>query len=430
MARHNPWKRAQQQLQRASEHLNLDPLLLAHLAEPERVIEVSLPFRKDNGEIHTAKGYRVQHNSHHGPYKGGLRYHPEVSLNEVKALAFWMTIKNAIIEVPFGGGKGGITIDPKILSEGELERLTKIFTRRLAHTIGPDKDIPAPDVNTNAKIMSWIVEEYSNIVGKHSPAVVTGKPIEQGGSIGRTEATGLGGCYTLLEIIKRRRLDPKKLTVAVQGFGNVGYYVAHFLQKEGFKVVALSDSKGGIYIPQGVTNIEQIERCKKEKGYLAGCYCIGSVCDIRYKEKVNGQDITPEEILTLPVDIIVPSALENVITRENAYQIKANIILEMANGPTTIEADEILQAHKKTVIPDIVANAGGVAVSYFEWYQNVHNEKWTKEKVFEKLRGKMTKAVNAVSKIAEEHNVSLRDAAYLVALKRLEKTWQKNHSPA
>lgn len=425
MSTHNPWQRAQQQLHQVNEHLQLDPLLLAHLTEPERIIEVSLPFRKDNGDVQTVKGYRVQHNSHQGPYKGGIRYHPDVSIDEVKALAFWMTIKNAIINVPFGGGKGGITIDPKMLSEAELERLTRIFTRRIAHTIGPDKDIPAPDVNTNAKIMNWIADEYSQIVGKHSPAVVTGKPVGKGGSLGRTEATGLGGFYTLLEIIKHKKLDPQKLTVAIQGFGNVGYFLAHFLQQHGMKVVALSDSKGGIYIPSGVADVEQIERCKKEKGYLAGCYCVGSVCDIRYKDKVNGRDIAPEEILTLPVDIIVPAALENVITRASAYQIKASIILEMSNGPTTIEADEILQAHSKTVIPDIVANAGGVAVSYFEWYQNIHNESWTKEKVFEKLKDKMVKAVDTVYKTAQKNNVSLRDAAYLVALKRIDQTWQK-----
>lgn len=425
MTNNNPWQRAQDQLQKVNEHLQLDPLLLAHLTEPERIIEVSLPFKKDNGDVHTVKGYRVQHNSHQGPYKGGIRYHPEVSMDEVKALAFWMTIKNAIIDVPFGGGKGGITIDPKILSEAELERLTRIFTRRLAHAIGPDKDIPAPDVNTNATIMAWIADEYSKLTGKHTPAVVTGKPVAKGGSLGRTEATGLGGFYALLEILKRKKLDPTKLTIAIQGFGNVGYYLAHFLQQRGMKVVAISDSKGGIYIPEGVADVEQIERCKKEKGYLAGCYCVGSVCDIRYKDKVNGQDITPEEILTLPVDIIVPAALENVITRDNAYQIKANIVLEMANGPTTIEADEILQAHNKTVIPDILANAGGVAVSYFEWYQNMHNEKWTQEQVFEKLEVKMTKAVDAVYETAQKHSVSLRDAAYLVALKRIEKTWMK-----
>ncbi len=427
MSSHNPWQRAKKQLTKTSEHLKLDPLLLAHLIEPEKVIEVSLPLKRDNGEVQTIKGYRVQHNSHHGPYKGGLRFHPDVSMDEVKALAFWMTVKTALIDIPFGGGKGGITVDPKTLSESELERLTRIFTRRLSHAIGPDKDIPAPDVNTNGKIMSWIVDEYSKIVGKHTPGVVTGKPIEHGGSEGRTEATGLGGCYALLEIVKREKLDPSKLTVAVQGFGNVGYYAAYFLQKNGFKVVALSDSKGGIYIPNGLADIEQIERCKKEKGYLAGCYCVGSVCDIRYKDKVKGQDISPSDILELPVDIIVPSALENVITKDNAYRIKANIILEMANGPTTTEADEILQANNKIVIPDILANSGGVAVSYFEWYQNIHNEQWTKEKVFKQLEEKMRKAVDEVYETANKSNVSLRDAAYLVAIKRLDKTWRKNN---
>ncbi len=427
MASHNPWSRAKKQLTKTSEHLKLDPLLFAHLIEPEKVIEVSLPLRRDNGEVQNIKGYRVQHNSHHGPYKGGLRFHPDVSMDEVKALAFWMTVKTALIDIPFGGGKGGITVDPKTLSEAELERLTRIFTRRLSHAIGPDKDIPAPDVNTNGKIMSWIVDEYSKIVGKHTPGVVTGKPIENGGSHGRTEATGLGGCYALLEIVKRKKLDPSKLTVAVQGFGNVGYYAAYFLQKNGFKVVALSDSKGGIYIPNGLADIEQIEKCKKEKGYLAGCYCVGSVCDINYKDQVKGKDIAPEEILELPVDIIVPSALENVITKDNAYRIKADIILEMANGPTTAEADEILQANGKTIIPDILANSGGVAVSYFEWYQNIHEETWTKEKVFKQLEEKMTKAVDAVYEAAENNNVSLRDAAYLVAIKRLDRTWQKNN---
>jgi glutamate dehydrogenase/leucine dehydrogenase len=427
MKQTNQWHQAQQQLAKMAEKINLDPLLHAHLAEPERVIQVSLPFRKDNGEVITVKGYRVQHNSHNGPYKGGLRFHPEVAMDEVKALAFWMTMKTALIDIPFGGGKGGITIDPKSLSESELEALTRLFTRRIAHAIGPDKDIPAPDVNTNPKIMSWIVDEYSKHVGKKTLAVVTGKPIENGGSAGRTEATGLGGAYALLELTNRLGLDPSKLTVAIQGFGNVGYYAAYFLQKYGFKVVALSDSKGGIYIPNGVADIEQVEKCKQEKGYLAGCYCVGSVCDIRYKDQVKGQDITPEELLELPVDILVPAALGNVITEKNAEKIKAKIILEMANGPTTAEADVILKKKNVTVIPDILANAGGVAVSYFEWYQNVHKEKWTKDDVFTKLKKKMVKATNEVWKSQEEYKTTMRDAAYITALKQLEKKWS-NHA--
>src|SRR5664279_5705283 len=248
MAKPNPWTQAQRQLEKTGKQLALDPLLLASLAEPEKIIEVSLPLIKDNGTVMTFIGYRVQHNSHHGPYKGGLRYHKEVSMDEVKALAFWMTMKTSLLGVPFGGGKGGIAVEPKVLTEPELERLTRLFTQRLATSIGPDKDIPAPDVNTNPKIMSWIVDEYSKIVGKFTPGVVTGKPIELGGSQGRTEATGLGGSHVLLRIVKRMGMEPKNLTVAIQGFGNVGYYTAYFLQQQGFKVVGLSDSKGGIYI--------------------------------------------------------------------------------------------------------------------------------------------------------------------------------------
>lgn len=421
----NPWLQAQRQLEKTGKQLKLDPLLLAHLLEPEKIIEVALPLRKDDGEVLTFKGYRVQHNSHHGPYKGGLRFHPKVSLDEVKALAFWMTMKTSLMKLPLGGGKGGITIDPKTLSESELERLTRLFTQRIANTIGPTKDIPAPDVNTNAKVMHWIQDEYSQIVGKPSPAVITGKPIEKGGSQGRTEATGLGGSFVLREVVKRMGLKPEELTVAVQGFGNVGRYVASFLQQQGFKIVALSDSKGGIYIPSGVAAIDQVERCKEQKGFLAGCYCVGSVCDIRYKDRVQGHDVTPEDVLRLPVDIIVPAALENVIREDNADKIQAKIVLEMANGPTTVGAEEILQKNGVTVIPDILANAGGVVVSYFEWYQNMHHESWTKEEVFTKLEKKMTKAVADVYDAMKTYNTSLRDAAYIVALQRLDVQWRK-----
>lgn len=420
MTKHNPWQQAQEQLAKSAKHIDLDPLTQEHLSEPERIIEVNLPIRKDNGDVTTIKGYRVQHNNHKGPYKGGLRFHPQVSMDEVKALAFWMTMKTALIDIPFGGGKGGIAIDPKTLSESELEQLTRLFTKRLGHNIGPDKDIPAPDVNTNAKIMEWIADEYGKHVGKHTPAVVTGKPIGKGGSQGRTEATGLGGAFVLLEITKRLKLNPQDLTVAVQGFGNVGYYIAYFLQKFGFKIVALSDSKGGIYIPNGIEEVEQVLKCKEEKGYLAGCYCIGSVCDIEHKTQLKGQDVTPDEILTLPVDVLIPAALESVITKDNANDIKAKIILEMANGPTTNEADEILKRRNITVIPDILANSGGVAVSYFEWYQNIHHESWSKEEVFEKLKSKMMKATDAVWKNMLEYKTTMRDAAYITALKRFE----------
>lgn len=417
----NPWETAKKQLHKASERLKLDPMLTQILNNHDRDIQVSLPIKLDNGETQVFKGYRLQHNKIRGPYKGGLRFHPEVSEDEVKALSFWMTMKNAVIDVPFGGGKGGIAVEPKKLSERELKDLTMLFTQRIADFIGPNKDVPAPDVNTNSKIMSWIMEEYSRIVGKETPAVVTGKPIGQGGSEGRTEATGLGGVYSLLAALGKLNLDKKGLTVAIQGFGNVGRYVASFLEAEGFKIVALADSKGGIYIPNGIESIEAVERFKEAKGFLAGGYCVGSVCDISNRDKLNGLDLTPEELLELPIDILVPAALENVITVENAGKVKAKIVLEMANGPTTIEADEILKNNSVTVIPDILANSGGVAVSYFEWYQNLHGESWSKAAVFTKLKEKMDKAVSEVFETQKEYRTTLRDAAYILALKRIEK---------
>jgi len=268
--------------------------------------------------------------------------------------------------------------------------------------------------------MSWIADEYGKISGKPSPAVVTGKPLEKGGSQGRTEATGLGGSYVLLRMLEKLKKDPKDLTVAVQGFGNVGRYVALFLQKAGCKIVGLSDSKGGIYIPNGIEDISQVEKCKEEKGFLAGCYCVGSVCDIKYKDDVDGKDITPEELLELPVDIIIPAALENVINKNNADKIKASIILEMANSQTTLEANELLEQQNITVIPDILANAGGVTVSYYEWYQNMHDEQWTKEEVFEKLKKQMDTATDEVVEAAQKYETTLREGAYIVALERLQ----------
>lgn len=426
MEKNNPWERAKKQLEKIAQKIKLNPSLVNKLLEPDRIIEVSLPLKMDNGEIKFFAGYRIQHNNLLGPYKGGLRYHEKVCMDDVKALAFWMTMKNAVVDVPFGGGKGGIKVDPKKLSENELEKLTRIFTHRIADVIGPTKDVPAPDVNTNPKIMSWIVDEYSKIVGKETPAVVTGKPIDLGGSEGRTEATGLGGVYTLLVILKKMKKDPKKLTVAVQGFGNVGKYFAYFLEKEGFKIMALSDSKGGVYLKNGIKSIETIEKCKEKKGYLSGCYCVGSVCDLSNRDLVGGKDVNASEILELPVDILVPAAMENVINTQNAGKIKAKIILELANGPTTIEADKILQKKKVLVIPDILANAGGVATSYFEWYQNIADEKWTKEEVFKKLKAKMEKAVFEVYAVSKKYKTTLRESAYIVALNRLNKNFHKH----
>lgn len=417
----NPWIRAQKQITNAAKKINLDPLLLAQLLEPERAITVSLPFKRDNGEIVKTSGYRIQHSSILGPYKGGIRYHQDVYMDEIKAFACLMTMKNAVVNIPLGGGKGGITINPKELSEHELEQLTRLFTKRLGTAIGPKIDVPAPDVNTNPKIMGWIVDEYERITGdEHAQAVVTGKPLDKGGSEGRTEATGFGGGYVLLHMLKKLGKDPKDMTVAVQGFGNVGLYVAQFLQEAGMKIVALSDSKGGIYIPDGIESIENINKCKQEKGYLSGCYCVGSVCDINNKDKVGGRDITSSELMELPVDVVIPAALENAITEENAGQIQAKFVLEMANAPTTLEADEILSKREIVTIPDILANAGGVTVSYYEWYQNMHNEKWTKEEVFAKLKEQMESAADEVMTAAETNDTSYREAAFIVALHRLE----------
>ncbi len=421
----NPWESAIETLKSVSEKMSIDPLLLKILSHPQRVIEVTIPLEMKNGKPQIVKGYRVQHNNIRGPYKGGIRYHDQVSMDEVKALSFWMTMKTALIDVPFGGGKGGITIDPKTLNEKELESLTREFTRKLADVIGPTKDVPAPDVNTNSKIMAWILDEYGKITGEDVKGVVTGKPIELGGSEGRLEATGLGGVYALLAYLKKMNVDHKGKTVAVQGFGNVGMFVAEFLQKEGFKVVALSDSKGALYIPDGVGDIDQVKVCKYEKGLIAECYCIGSVCDLNNKEKLGGEEISPDSILELNVDILVPSALENVINEENADKIKAKIILEMANGPITPGADTILNKKGIKIIPDILANSGGVAVSYFEWYQNLNNEKWTKKEVFKKLKEKMESSVNKVWEISQKESVTLRHAAYMVAIKRINDSWNK-----
>ncbi len=426
----NPWHRAQEQLEKIARQINLPPLLLARLKEPDRIITVSLPVKRDDGTTLQLTGYRSQHNNILGPYKGGLRFHQNVTLDEVKALSFWMTMKCAVINVPFGGGKGGITVNPKELSEKELKTLSKLFANRLTPVIGPTLDVPAPDVNTNPKIMSWMVEEYAKELGSKNQelrikqneinAVITGKPVNKGGSLGRTEATGLGGTFALLTALRKLGKKPKDITVAVQGFGNVGYYVAYFLKKAGCKIIAVSDSKEGILVEKGL-NPKTTLNCKKEKGFLSGCYCVGSVCDLE-----NGRTIHNKNLLELPVDVLIPAALENVITKENASKIKAKIILEMANGPITEEADKILHEKGITVIPDILANSGGVCVSYFEWYQNMHNEKWMKQEVFDKLKEKMQKATSEVFATQKKHQGTLRDAAYILALERIRKGWRNN----
>lgn len=409
-------------LQEAAKYETAPDWLMKQLSAAERTISLSFPLKRDAGEVETIKGYRVQYNNSLGPYKGGLRYHQDVNMSEVKALAFWMMIKNAVANIPFGGGKGGIEIDPHKLSEGELERLTREFTRKLAPNIGPYMDVPAPDVNTNSKIMDWIADEYvKNIKNKENEikAVVTGKSVGNGGSLGREQATGLGGFIVLEQLVKILGLK-KPLTVVVQGFGNVGANIARILYENGYNIVALSDVKGAIYDSKHIGfNVDLVKKCKEENGFLAGCYCIGSVCDLakKYKDGI----ISNEELLKLPVDILIPAALENVITAKNAENIKAKIVFEMANGPTTYEADQILNKKGIIVVPDVLANCGGVTVSYFEWYQNIKNESWSLQKVNQKLKEKMEDAFENIWQIHKQKKVSLRISAYILALQRLHK---------
>lgn len=403
-------------LNEASKYIKVNPQVLNNLSKPQKEISFNLNLKLDSGKIKKIRGYRVQYNNWLGPYKGGLRYHPDVRMDEIRALAFWMMIKNAVVDIPFGGGKGGLEIDPKSLSEKELERVTRQFAKALAFNIGPTIDVPAPDVNTNAKIMDWFKDEYSKVTGDKSEAVVTGKSLTNGGSAGREEATGMGGFFVLEELIKKLGMK-KPLTVAIQGFGNVGSNIAAILNNNGYKIVALADIKGGIYDAKLTGfNIDLVRVCRLERGMLAGCYCIGSVCDLAPK---NDGLINNEQLLELPVDILIPAALENVITEKNAKNIKAKIVFEMANGPTTSEADEILNKKGILVVPDVLANSGGVTVSYFEWYQNMKNEKWSLEKVNEKLEEKMVKAFEQIWKISQEKKITLRTAAYILALQRL-----------
>lgn len=409
--KHNPWERAKEQLNDALQNTHLSPVVQERLMHPDRVVEVSIPLVKDDGSVQTYTGFRAQHNNILGPYKGGLRYHPHVDMDEIKALSFWMTMKNAVVNVPFGGGKGGIIVDPKTLSPAELERLSRSFIHAIAPILGETTDVPAPDVNTTPQIMSWMVDEYSKIVGKHTPAIITGKPISQGGSEGRTEATGFGGGYVLNAHLRRIGKTPQSMRIAIQGIGNVGGYLARSAQSMQMKVVALSDSKEGVYVPDGIPDIDAFLKAKEDTGSLSGAMATLSL---------TGTVLKPHEVLELPVDVIAPSALENAITEENAHRVKAPLVLELANGPTTREADTILEEMKCVIIPDILANAGGVATSYFEWVQNRSGEHWNKERVLNDLQNLMERAYADVAQVHESQHVSLRKSAFIVALKRLE----------
>ena len=404
---------AQKQYAKALKYVKLSADARKVLSHPKEMIEVSIPVRMDSGKLEIFTGYRVHYNDARGPMKGGIRYHPSVSLDEVKALAFWMTFKCAVVDIPFGGAKGGIIVDPKKLSSKELERLSRGYVDAVYDFIGPDTDIPAPDVYTNEMIMGWMADEYNKISRKLSPAVITGKPLNMGGSEGRIDATGRGAYYVIKEATKIWKMSPSKTTVAVQGFGNAGYHIAKFLHEDGFKIVALSDSKGGIYNKDGF-HPDSIMQAKLQKGTIDGVYCKGTVCDVIQHDK-----ITNEQLLELDVDILIPAALENQITGKNAGNIKARLIAEVANGPTSVEADEILNQKKVHVIPDILANAGGVTVSYFEWVQNRQGFYWEKEKVYKRLQEIMVREFGNVYSIHQKENVDLRTAAYLLSLRRI-----------
>ncbi len=401
----NPFETAKRQLQDASRISGMNTELVDRLLSVDRYLEVSIPVRMDDGGEKIFSGFRSQHNNARGPYKGGIRFHPEVNLDEVRALSFWMTFKTAVVDVPFGGGKGGIIVDPKKLSETERERLSRGYVKKLFPVLGPTVDVPAPDVNTNGVIMSYMRDEYEKLAGVKVPAAFTGKPIEKGGSEGRAEATGAGGGVVLRSALGAKLITLRGSgTIAIQGFGNVASHFAEAINGLNLKIVAVSDSKGGIYAENGF-NVTALEAHKAKTGAL--------------KDFPGATNITNEELLELPVDILVPAALENVLTKENAAKIHATLIIEMANGPTTIEADQIFAERKIEVIPDILANSGGVLVSYFEWYQNMHGEVWSKADVLQKLEEKMKAAFDAVYETKELHQTSLRLAAYILAAKRI-----------
>jgi len=400
----NPWRNAQRQFDQAAELFGLHPSLRVVLREVKRQLIVTFPVKMDDGSVRTFEGYRVQHNVARGPAKGGIRYHPDVTLDEVKALAMWMTWKCAIAGLPFGGAKGGVIVDPKVLSAGELERLTRRYATEISIVIGPERDIPAPDVNTTPRVMAWIMDTVSMEQGFSIPAVVTGKPLSVGGSQGRSSATGRGVMFVAVEACGKLGRSPRGTTVAVHGFGNAGSVAARLMAERGFIITAVSDSTGGIYAPGGL-DVDAVIAHKERTGSVVGFPGAGSI---------DGPDV-----LEVPVDVLVPAALENQITAANAGRIKAGLILEAANGPISPDADEILLRRGVTVVPDVVANAGGVTVSYFEWVQDLQSFFWEEAEINARLEKVITRAFNEAWDMAQTHGVTLRNGAYFVAIQRV-----------
>ena len=401
----NPLEVALEQLDEAAKLINLDKGLHQILAHPKRVLTVSIPVRLDNDEIRVFTGFRSQHNDARGPYKGGIRYHPQVTIDEVKALSMWMTWKCAIADIPYGGGKGGIICNPKQMSDLELERMTRRYAYAIADIIGPHTDIPAPDVYTGGREMAWIMDTYSALKGNYvQPEVITGKPLAIGGSLGRTEATGRGLSFTVREAARKLKLNMHTASVAVQGFGNAGQFAAQLLEEQGAKVIAVSDSKGGVYNKIGI-QIGALRKHKEKKGSVVGFS--------------GGKSISNEEVLETDCTILIPAALENQITKKNAPKISAKIVAEAANGPTTPEADDILYKNKTLVIPDVLANGGGVTVSYFEWLQNLRREYWTENQVNEMLDKNITRAFSDVYATHDKYQVNMRKASTVLAINRV-----------
>jgi glutamate dehydrogenase (NADP+) len=404
---------ANRRLEKALQYVSIHEDAVERLKHPKASLTVSIPVRMDNGSLRVFQGYRVRYDDSRGPTKGGVRFHPGVTLDEVQSLAFWMTFKCAALNIPFGGAKGGITVNPKELSKFELERLSRGYVDAIADFIGPDTDIPAPDVYTNSMIMGWMMDQYNIIHRQITPGVVTGKPIPMGGSLGRETATAMGAFFTIQTILPKLNRKPQDTTVAVQGFGNAGAVIAELLFRAGYKVVAVSDSQGAVYAEQGL-DIPSIRKIKESIRGVQAVYCEGSVCSL-----VDHEVLTNAQLLELDVDILVPAALENQITEANADNIRANYIVEVANGPITSGADAILEAKGIQVFPDILVNAGGVTVSYFEWVQNRSGFYWSLEEVNRRLKEKMTEETERIWSIAQELGCSMRTAAYVHALKRL-----------
>ena len=403
----NPFEIARKQVKTACDRLNADPAVYEILKNPQRALEVSFPVKLDNGTVKTFTGYRSQHNNAVGPYKGGVRFHPNVNFDEVKALSIWMTIKCCVAGIPYGGGKGGITLDPRDYSEAELERISRAYAEAISPLIGEKIDIPAPDVNTNGKIMSWMVDAYENIVKKSAPGVFTGKPVEFGGSLARTEATGYGVNFAAVQALEKLGKDVKGATYAIQGFGNVGYHTGYYAHKAGAKIVAVSTVDVAIYNENGL-DMEALFEEYQTNGFITN-------------KAGYGKEISNAELLALDVDVLAPCALENQLTSENAGKVRAKIVVEGANGPTTPEADTILRQNGVLVVPDILANCGGVVVSYFEWVQNLQGYYWEFDEVQEKETVVLRRAFRDIWNLAQEYDVDLRTASYMMSIRRVEK---------